>query len=81
MTGRYRTFESKLRRSILIHTIERALLESSFGALVGAVTGASAALPGIATGATVGALVGLLAAIVGEQEDRRRALRDRRLET
>ncbi len=60
--------------------IERIVAESVLGALVGAVTGAVAGPPGVLAGALIGALVGLLAGVVGEQEDRRSALAERRLD-
>jgi len=81
MTGRYETFETRLRRRLRWVGVQRELGESALGALVGAVSGAVAGPPGIAAGASIGALIGLLAGIVGEQEERRAALHDRRLET
>lgn len=80
MAGRYETFDTRLRRSIRVKRFQRVLAESLLGAVVGAVTGAIAGPPGIVAGAVIGLLVGLLAGIVGEQEDRRTALKDRRLD-
>jgi len=63
-----------------VKRFERIFAESLLGAVVGAVTGAVAGPPGALAGATIGWLIGLLAGVVGEQEDRRAAQRERRLD-
>ena len=63
-----------------VKRIERIFFESVLGAIVGSVTGAIAGPPGILAGAVIGAFIGLLAGVVGEQEDRRSALKERRLD-
>ncbi|HEY1959062.1 MAG TPA: hypothetical protein VGH28_25790 [Polyangiaceae bacterium] len=63
-----------------VKRVERIFAESTLGAVVGAVTGAIAGPPGVVAGAVIGWLIGLLAGVVGEQEDRRAALKERRLD-